>query len=181
MAKRSRTDFIILHCSATPPNMDIGRSEIDKWHKDRGWAGIGYHYVIRRDGTVEDGRPLDEVGAHVQGHNNNSVGVCLVGGVDGSNSPQDNFTDAQWASLTMLVEALLETFPNAQVKGHRDFDSRKACPSFDVAKWRTGVIHRESGLVDAIEIVYRRMGEYPEGCEVHTVLKSLLNEIGHLK
>jgi len=62
-------DTLILHCSATPPDMDIGVAEIDTWHKAQGWKRIGYHFVIRRNGIVERGRPLAQIGAHVEGHN----------------------------------------------------------------------------------------------------------------
>ena len=82
MTDRKRTDFIAVHCSATRPSMDVGVKEIDQWHRARGFSGgVGYHYVIRRDGTLEHGRAEAAVGAHVEGYNHNSVGVCLGGGV----------------------------------------------------------------------------------------------------
>ena len=88
MAKRQDTDYIIIHCSATPPSMDVGAKEIDKWHRQRGWRKIGYHYVITRDGDIQEGRELDEIGAHCRGLNSTSVGVCLVGGVNGKANPK---------------------------------------------------------------------------------------------
>ncbi len=137
---RKRTEYIIIHCSATPPTLDIGKEEIDKWHRQRGWFGIGYHFVIRRNGTVEIGRPVMEVGAHAQGYNAVSVGVCLIGGVDssGQTKPQNNFTPQQWESLLHLLKTLKTQFPGAKIIGHSEV-SNKACPSFDVQKWKATV------------------------------------------
>jgi N-acetylmuramoyl-L-alanine amidase len=128
--------YIVVHCSATPPKQDIGAAEIDRMHRQRGWLSIGYHYVVRRNGVVEAGRPWDIVGAHVEGYNEESVGVCLVGGVDKAMQPVDNFTEEQMIALAVLVEDLLGVFPGAQVVGHRDFPGvKKACPCFDVQNW----------------------------------------------
>jgi len=130
--------FIAIHCSASNPKMDIGVEEIDRWHRARGFVKIGYHYVIRRDGTLEMGRPTTEIGAHVEGYNSSSIGVCLVGGVDSSKlmKPEDNFTPAQFGSLTILLTGLTKLYPGAVVQGHRDFPNvAKACPSFDVKEW----------------------------------------------
>jgi len=130
--------FIAIHCAATPPEADIGVEEIRKWHKAKGWDDIGYHYVIRRNGTVEAGRSLDFQGAHVLGHNHESVGICMVGGVknDAAQTPDSNFTAAQWASLESLVKLLVPRYPGVAVRGHRDFpDVKKACPSFDAIAW----------------------------------------------
>lgn len=135
MSKRKSTDFIVVHCAATKPSMDIGRKEIDQWHRKRGWLKIGYHYVIRRDGTVETGREVDEVGAHVLNHNSNTVGICLVGGLDEDMKPETNFTEAQYASLKTLIYQLLALYPDAKVKGHCDFDKGRACPTFDAEAW----------------------------------------------
>ena len=134
MKTRPRTDFVVVHTSATPPRMDIGRDEIDGWHRERGWNGIGYHVVIRRNGVVELGRPIDVVGAHVSGHNLTSVAVCWVGGVDAQGRPEDNRTAEQAISLRSIVQALA-TMYGAEVRGHRDFHGvTKACPSFDVSE-----------------------------------------------
>lgn len=130
-------NLIVIHCSATTESQDIGRKEIDQWHKQRGWNGIGYHWVIRRDGTVEQGRSEAQPGSHTQGRNKNSIGVCMIGGVRRQGDkliPEDNFTPAQWASLKRLTLQLLNRYPNADVRGHRDF-ANKACPSFSVADW----------------------------------------------
>jgi len=135
---RTRTDFLAIHCSATRPSQDIGAADINKWHRAQGWTCIGYHFVIRRDGKIELGRPQNQIGAHVQGYNDRSVGICLVGGVSEKdvNVPEDNFTDAQWMSLKAVLEGLKKEYPQAHIQGHRDFPKvAKACPSFDVKTW----------------------------------------------
>lgn len=145
---RRRTDFIVIHCSATPPGSDIGADEIDLWHKARGWDAIGYHAVIRRDGEIEMGRHFDAIGAHVKGYNARSVGVCMVGGVDIDGAPANNFTADQFESLAALVAMLRRTYPHAEVLGHRDLSPDangdgiitedewlKDCPCFPVREW----------------------------------------------
>lgn len=128
---------IFMHCSATNPKADIDAATIRKWHKDRGWRDIGYHYVIKRDGTLETGRPLTQTGAHAKGHNRNSIGICMVGGVDTKGRADSNFTRAQWKTAEELVEDLTKKYPNAKVRGHREVSS-KACPSFDAEAWWYG-------------------------------------------
>lgn len=125
---------IIVHCTATPEGKDYTVADIDKWHKARGWKGIGYHYVIYRDGSIHQGRPETEIGAHCQGHNDNSIGVVYVGGLasDGK-TPKDTRTDAQKKSLENLLKQLKQKYPKATIHGHRDF-AAKACPSFDATK-----------------------------------------------
>ena len=135
--KRSKTDFIVVHCSATA-NQNIGAADIDKWHRAQGWACIGYHYVIRRDGTVEKGRDEEVVGAHVAGFNERSIGICMVGGVDANDhtKAKNNFTQPQFDSLKKLLAELKQRYPSAVIQGHRDFAGvKKACPSFDVREW----------------------------------------------
>lgn len=133
--KREVTKLIVIHCAATKPSMNIGLREIRQWHVQKGWLDVGYHYIIRRDGTVETGRPHDVVGSHVKGHNFESLGICMVGGIDDAGKPQDNFTDAQWAALKVLHETVSGMYPHAKTVGHRDLDAGKACPSFSVAEW----------------------------------------------
>lgn len=132
-----RITQIILHCSATHPGIDIGVTEIRQWHQAKGWRDCGYHFVIRRSGLVENGRPISEVGAHCEGQNANSIGICIVGGVNRANAPDCNFTSKQWAELEALVSELIDDFPEAQVTGHRAY-STKACPSFDAVSWWYG-------------------------------------------
>ena len=122
---------IIVHCSATPEGRHTTVEEIDKWHKARGWKGIGYHYVIYLDGSVHVGRSESAVGAHCTGQNTNSIGVCYIGGVakDGK-TPKDTRTTAQKQALAKLLTELKAKYPNAAIHGHREF-AAKACPSFD--------------------------------------------------
>ena len=127
---------LVVHCADTYPNMDVGVKEIREWHKSRGWDDIGYHYVIRRDGLIEHGRPLFFIGAHVAGYNTNSIGICMVGGKGINKNPENNFTDLQFASLLDLVKELKLIFLKANVLGHRDLPGvQKSCPCFDVKTW----------------------------------------------
>lgn len=125
---------IIIHCAATPEGRNFTVADIDKWHKLRGWRGIGYHFVIYIDGSVHKGRPVEEVGAHCLNHNANSIGVCYIGGctADGKR-PKDTRTPAQKAALRRLVRELRKQYPQASVHGHCEF-ANKACPAFDVKK-----------------------------------------------
>ncbi len=122
--------FITVHCSATPPEQDVHVADIRRWHKKRGWRDVGYHFVIRRNGDVELGRPLSQTGAHVKGHNKGNIGVCMVGGCNSELQPEDNFTLAQRKALFGLVTALQEQFliSDENVKGHKDWGVNKACP-----------------------------------------------------
>jgi len=127
-------DKIILHCAATKEGHNIKTETIKSWHvKGRGWSDIGYHFVIELDGSVKTGRPIERIGAHVQGHNTGSIGVCYVGGIDADKKPKDTRTEAQRDAMDELISSLLEQYPGATVHGHNEF-SAKACPSFDVAK-----------------------------------------------
>jgi N-acetylmuramoyl-L-alanine amidase len=128
--------FITLHCSATRPSQIAGVKQIREWHKKKGWADVGYHFVVRRDGKVEKGRPLTQTGAHVQGWNQNNIGICLEGGIDDSFKPADNFTREQWRALKPLVADLRTKAKRAKIVGHRDFPNvHKACPCFDAKTW----------------------------------------------
>lgn len=140
--------LLVVHCSATPANRDIGVAEIRAMHKNQGWRDIGYHYVIRRNGTVEKGRADTVMGAHVAGHNDGSLGICLVGGVKPDLTAETNFTVAQYDSLKQLLLTLAAKYPKARVCGHRDLSSDrngdgkvtkgewvKDCPTFDVEPW----------------------------------------------
>lgn len=129
---------IIVHCSYTKPRMDIGVEEIRTWHvEENKWTDVGYHYVIRRDGTIETGRPLERPGAHVRGQNHDSIGICWVGGMaQDSSLAEDNRTADQSKALFDLIQDLQEKFPGAGVLGHRDIQGvSKACPCFDVRTW----------------------------------------------
>lgn len=138
---RKATNYIIVHGADTPKSMDIGVEEIRSWHKTRGWIDVGYHYVIRRDGTVETGRPLATVGAHCKadGRNHDSIGICLVGG-----HSDFNYTRAQLHALVDLINTLSFAYPGVQVAGHRDFEDKKTCPGFDVHAWWYGYDNHSS-------------------------------------
>lgn len=132
--------YLIVHCSATRPGLDIGVEEITRWHVDeRGFTDIGYHYVLRRSGAIENGRSLSLQGAHAYGYNSSSVGICLIGGVDYDDLPTQNFTESQYSSLRIVLKALRLIFPNAHICGHRDLKTKhptlKTCPCFDVRNW----------------------------------------------
>lgn len=133
-----KVGLLVVHCSATKPSMNWGAAEIDREHRKRGFFGIGYHYVIKRDGTVELGRPLDRQGSHVKGYNHLSVGVVMIGGVSERDVevPENNFTAAQFASLKSVLAGLKTRFPGAEIIGHGQIPGvRKACPSFDAVAW----------------------------------------------
>lgn len=135
---RSSTEAIFVHCSATKPSMDVGVREISQWHREQGWLAIGYHFVIRRDGTIEEGRPVDVVGSHVKDWNSKSVGVCLVGGIDDKGKFEANFTPEQMQSLKEKLADLKDMYPDAEIKAHHDC-APKACPSFNLSRWlKTG-------------------------------------------
>ena len=125
---------IIVHCSATPEGKDFTVSDIKKWHLQRGFSDIGYHWVIYRDGTIVSGRPESISGAHCTGHNSISIGVCYIGGCtsDGK-TPKDTRTAAQKESLIKMLKILKSRYPKASIHGHREF-ANKACPSFDAKK-----------------------------------------------
>lgn len=131
--------YLTVHCSATKPSTFVDAKVIHRWHKDRGFLKIGYHFVIRRDGVVEEGRKVTEAGAHVSGYNTGNIGICLAGGLNQeTGDPEDNYTDDQYAALGELLTKLKAQFPKAKLMGHRDFPNvKKACPCFDVRKWAT--------------------------------------------
>lgn len=142
-----RPRMIVIHCSATKEGVNIGAKDIDKWHKQRGFRCIGYHYVIRLDGTIETGRPISEVGAHAKGFNSTSIGVCYVGGLDKSGKPKDTRTILQIESMDRLLNRLCDSkdYTIEKIVGHRDLSKdlngdgvitsnewMKSCPCFEV-------------------------------------------------
>lgn len=133
---RTSTKYIVIHCSATQNKLEIDWKTIDRMHREKGWLMCGYHYVIKTDGTIQNGRDREAIGAHVSGFNDCSIGICLVGGVDSKSKPIDNFTDEQKESLAQLLLELKNEYPEAIIQGHRDFEGvAKDCPCFDVKKW----------------------------------------------
>lgn len=143
-------DTIVVHSSATKPSSRVTVKTIEGWHKERGFHSIGYHHVIGRDGIVYAGRPETTPGAHVQGHNARSIGVCLIGGLnEKTGAAENNYTLPQMISLARLIKATREKYPSIKrVVGHRDLspdlnrDGKispnewvKQCPCFDVGEW----------------------------------------------
>ena len=126
-----RIDEIIIHSAATPASMDIGVKEIDKWHKKRGFRMVGYHFVIRRNGIIEKGRPVGDIGAHARGYNRHTIGICYVGGTRNGKA-FDNRTSRQKDSLIKLMMALKLVFGINMILGHRNVKNTD-CPSFDAA------------------------------------------------
>lgn len=126
---------IIIHCSATVEGKDFHVEDVRRWHKQQGWQDVGYHYIIALDGTVEEGRRLELAGAHANGHNADSIGICYIGGLapDGKTA-KDTRTDAQKKSLRFLVDDLKKRFANVEVLGHNNLTKAKACPCFDAKK-----------------------------------------------
>tara|TARA_B100000963_G_C22593185_1_gene656510 strand:- start:875 stop:1300 length:426 start_codon:yes stop_codon:yes gene_type:complete len=127
---------IVVHCSATQEGKNISAATIDKWHKKRGWRGIGYHYVIALDGSMEYGRPVEQIGAHVKKMNKNSIGIVYIGGVEAERGPdgdwvaKDTRTPEQKETLILLLKVLKKLHPEATIHGHNEF-AAKSCPCFD--------------------------------------------------
>lgn len=141
-------DSIIVHCSATKAGQDFTTADIDCWHRERGFNGIGYHYVIRLDGKLEKGRDVALAGAHCKGWNERSVGICYIGGLDENGRPADTRTNAQKRVLYQIIIDLQREYNILQVLGHRDtspdlngdgviepYEYVKACPCFDVKEF----------------------------------------------
>ena len=136
---------IVVHCSATRENKDYNKEDIKKWHLQRGFKDVGYHFIIKIDGTIEIGRPLNQVGAHVTNNNTGSIGICYIGGLDSNGKSKDTRTDEQKESLLNLITLLKDNINIKEIKGHRDyskdlngngkidkFEYIKDCPCFEV-------------------------------------------------
>lgn len=137
----------MIHCSATNEGKDFGAADIDRWHRDRGFDGIGYHFVVRLDSTIETGCLLPLAGAHTTGHNKNTIGICYIGGLDEDGKAKDTRTDEQKKALRWLITAIKTHMPyglGLRVKGHQDYspnrngndiidkyERSKECPCFD--------------------------------------------------
>lgn len=126
--------LLIIHTSAVRPNQTSSSAQIDQWHRQRGWKMIGYHYVVRRDGCIERGRPEEMIGAHCTNHNKHSIGICYEGGLDINGNPADTRTPAQKASLLLLLRQLLTRYPNAIIASHHTFNPQKSCPCFNAER-----------------------------------------------
>ena len=130
-----KISLIVIHCSAVRPDQSSSAVQIDMWHRQRGFhLGIGYHYVIRRNGEIEEGRPEYMVGAHCVNHNSHSIGVCYEGGLDIRGQPADTRTEEQRKAMRRLLEELHGRYPRALIVGHHDLNPHKDCPCIkDVA------------------------------------------------
>ena len=122
-------NLIVIHCSAVKPDQLSSAAQIDTWHRQRGFhLGIGYHYVVRRNGQIEPGRPEWMIGAHCLNHNQHSIGVCYEGGLNARGQPADTRTAAQKAEMRRLLETLHERYPGAKIVGHHDLDQPRPAP-----------------------------------------------------
>ena len=128
MLKAENVRYLVVHCTDTPDDQPLDASDIHEMHLGFGWNGVGYHRVICRDGRIERGRPDYWIGAHVKGFNEVSLGVCLIG--------RQDFTDSQFAALEAILRDWRYVYPDAEICGHRDFDyTNKTCPNFNVGQW----------------------------------------------
>ena len=125
---------IIIHCSATREGVYYDEVDIDRWHRNLGWKEIGYHYVVLLNGQIERGRAEKDYGAHCYGHNENSIGICYIGGLDNKLEAKDTRTPLQKIALITLLKKLKEDYPEAKILGHRDTGAQKECPCFDAIK-----------------------------------------------
>ncbi len=125
---------IIVHCTATEAGLDFTKETINKWHKDKGYDEIGYHFIIHPNGRIERGRDINKAGAHCYGHNSQSIGIAYIGGLR-NGKPDDTRTIQQQLALAHLILILEEVFTTiTKVSGHNEY-SNKACPCFNVRQW----------------------------------------------
>lgn len=126
---------IVLHCTATPQNT-TPESIQRHWREVNKWKKPGYHFLIKADGTILNLLPIEEISNGVAGHNSDSIHISYIGGIDKQGKAIDNRTDAQKTAQICLLKDLKQRFPNAVIKGHRDFPGvTKECPSFDAKAW----------------------------------------------
>jgi len=136
MIKREKTDTIVIHCSATPPTMDIGVEKIREWHVgENHWDDVGYHHIITRDGTLEPARPEEMQGSHNPKTNYRSVAICMIGGSNSNGDWENNFTNDQFVTLKALLLNLTKKYEIKKIIGHYQVDDKKECPSFKVPDW----------------------------------------------
>lgn len=147
---------IIVHCTATPEGRPVTVKEIDTWHRARGWSGIGYHRVVHLEGLVEDGRPIDKIGAHVAGHNTGTVGLVYVGGVakDGKTA-KDTRTPLQKKSLIAEIIDLRDRFGIRKISGHNEY-AAKACPSFDASREYDSLVEGGAPFIPIVDAILQR-------------------------
>ena len=128
--------YIIIHCSATRETQDYTPEQLKRDHMARGFIDVGYHFYIRKDGTVTQHRQLDEVGAHCRPFNRCSIGVCYEGGLDANGKPKDTRTIAQRGAIVKLLIELKQKFPKAVIRGHNEMPGAtpKSCPVYKPSK-----------------------------------------------
>ena len=135
--KRLTTEFIVVHSSQTTPEQNLTAKDMEEMHRKDGLFGIGYHKIITRDGTIEDGRDIDTAGIHVEAKgkvsNANSIGICLIGGLSIKGEPDCNFTLAQFRALNSLLVELQSQYDKILVIGHRDV-ADTSCPNFEISE-----------------------------------------------
>ena len=140
MTSADSVRFLVLHCSATRCNQDYSVEQLRRDHKARGFYDIGYHFYIRKDGTMTQHRKLLEVGAHARPYNRCSIGICYEGGLDEHGKPCDTRTPEQTERIVDVLTRLHQLFPKAKIVGHRDLPGTtpKECPclnAHDVFGW----------------------------------------------
>ena len=127
---------VVVHTAATPEGKHFTVEDIDRWHRQRGFNSIGYHWVVYLDGSVHAGRPEEKIGAHVAGRNRNTIGICYIGGVDANDTKKakDTRTPEQKHAMVQLLREILERYPAIHtISGHHDY-AAKACPCFPARK-----------------------------------------------
>ena len=129
-------NLLVVHCTATRCNKDFPVSSLRASHKARGFADIGYHFYITRDGETHPCRPVHQIGAHATGWNDKSIGICYEGGLDENGRIADTRTYAQKCALLDLLRQLKTDYPKAKILGHYQLSEniRKACPCFDAKR-----------------------------------------------
>lgn len=124
--------YIMIHCTATPEDRILTLEDIDRYHREKGYNGIGYHFIIHQNGQIEEGRSLTKVGAHCYGWNSSAIGIAYVGGLDKKGRPKDTRTEAQKIAIRGLIERIKTLINIKRVLGHNEV-SDKACPCYDVS------------------------------------------------
>lgn len=170
---------IIVHCTATPEGRPVPVSEIDAWHRARGWSGIGYHRVVHLNGRRENGRPIEKIGAHVENRNTSTIGVVYVGGVAKDNkTAKDTRTPAQKQGLLDELRDLSRRFGIKKISGHRDY-AAKACPSFDATSEYAGLLKGAAPFTPTLDLVIER-GDTGQAVTLwRKDLDAWRNRIGH--
>ena len=122
---------IIVHCSATKEGRDFDVEDVRNWHvKGNKWKDVGYHYVIKLDGTIQKGRDVSVIGSHAYRNNKNSIGICYIGGLDSEGNAKDTRTKKQKEALRSLYLELFNLY-QCEIIGHNEV-SKKSCPCFNV-------------------------------------------------